>query len=76
MLRGVDTLVFDMQDIGCRGYTYISTMGKCMEAAGQNGIPFVVLDRPNPLGGTRIEGPSVDSSWISFVGQFPVTCTE
>ncbi|MEY2539554.1 MAG: hypothetical protein QOG67_3294 [Verrucomicrobiota bacterium] len=72
MLRGVDILVFDMQDIGCRGYTYISTMGKCMEAAGQSGIPFVVLDRPNPLGGTRIEGPSVDPSWISFVGQFPV----
>ena len=48
MLRGVDVLVFDMQDIGCRGYTYISTMGRCMEAAGENHIPFVVLDRPNP----------------------------
>jgi uncharacterized protein YbbC (DUF1343 family) len=72
MLRGVDILVFDLQDIGCRGYTYISTMGKCMEAAGENHIPFVVLDRPNPLGGVRIEGPSVEPSWISFVGQFPV----
>ena len=72
MLRGVDVLVFDMQDIGCRGYTYISTMGKCMEAAGESHIPFVVLDRPNPLGGNRIEGPSVESRWISFVGQFPV----
>ena len=72
MLRGVDVLVFDLQDIGCRGYTYISTMGKCMEAAGENHIPFVVLDRPNPLGGTRIEGPSVEPRWISFVGQFPV----
>jgi uncharacterized protein YbbC (DUF1343 family) len=72
MLRGVDILVFDLQDIGCRGYTYISTMGKCMEAAGENHIPFVVLDRPNPLGGVRIEGPSVESGWISFVGQFPV----
>jgi uncharacterized protein YbbC (DUF1343 family) len=72
MLRGVDVLVFDMQDIGCRGYTYISTMGRCMEAAGENHIPFVVLDRPNPLGGYRIEGPSVESRWISFVGQFPV----
>jgi uncharacterized protein YbbC (DUF1343 family) len=72
MLRGVDVLVFDLQDIGCRGYTYISTMGKCMEAAGENHIPFVVLDRPNPLGGVRIEGPSVEPGWISFVGQFPV----
>jgi uncharacterized protein YbbC (DUF1343 family) len=72
MLQGVDVLVFDMQDIGCRSYTYISTMGRCMEAAGEAGIPFVVLDRPNPLGGNRIEGPSVDSRWISFVGQFPV----
>ena len=72
MLQGVDVLVFDMQDIGCRGYTYISTMGKCMEAAAENHIPFVVLDRPNPLGGNRIEGPSVESSWISFVSAFPV----
>jgi uncharacterized protein YbbC (DUF1343 family) len=72
MLRGVDMLVFDMQDIGCRGYTYISTMGRCMEAAGENHIPFVVLDRPNPLGGNRIEGPSVEPRWISFVGQFPI----
>ena len=72
MLRGIDVLVFDLQDIGCRGYTYISTMGKCMEAAGENHIPFVVLDRPNPLGGVRIEGPSVEPRWISFVSQFPV----
>jgi uncharacterized protein YbbC (DUF1343 family) len=72
MLRGIDVLVFDIQDIGCRSYTYISTMGKCMEAAAENNIDFVVLDRPNPLGGVRIEGPSVEPSWISFVGQFPV----
>src|SRR5215212_2568130 len=72
MLGGVDILVFDLQDIGCRGYTYISTMGKCMEAAGENNIPFVVLDRPNPLGGNRIEGPSVEGRWISFVSAFPV----
>ena len=57
MLRGVDVLVFDLQDIGSRSYTYISTMGRCMEAAGENKIPFVVLDRPNPVGGLRIEGP-------------------
>jgi len=72
MLRGIDVLVYDMQDIGCRSYTYISTMVKCMEAAGQNGIGFVVLDRPNPLGGLRVEGPPMESKWISFVGQLPV----
>ena len=72
MLRGIDVLVFDLQDIGCRSYTYISTMGRCMEAAGENHIPFVVLDRPNPVGGLRIEGPSVNERWISFVSQFPI----
>jgi uncharacterized protein YbbC (DUF1343 family) len=72
MLRGIDVLVFDIQDIGCRSYTYISTMGKCMEAAAQNNIDFIVLDRPNPLGGTRVEGPLVERSWISFVSQYPI----
>ena len=72
MLRGIDVLVYDMQDIGCRSYTYISTMVKCMEAAGEFGIEFVVLDRPNPLGGLRVEGPPMESKWISFVGQLPV----
>jgi len=72
MLRGIDVLVYDMQDIGVRSYTYVSTMGRCMEAAGENGIAFVVLDRPNPLGGLRVEGPMIESRWISFVGQFPV----
>ena len=82
MLRGIDTLVFDLQDIGCRSYTYISTMGKCMEAAAENHIELVVLDRPNPLGGSRVEGPLVEPRWISFVSQFPVpyvhgmTCAE
>ena len=57
-LRGLDALVFDIQDIGTRFYTYISTMGLCMEAAASAGIPqFIVLDRPNPLGGDRIAGP-------------------
>src|SRR5450432_2127873 len=69
MLSGIDVLVYDMQDIGCRSYTYISTMVKCMEAAGEKGIDFVVLDRPNPLGGIRVEGPPMESQWISFVGQ-------
>jgi uncharacterized protein YbbC (DUF1343 family) len=72
MLRGIDVLVFDLQDIGCRSYTYISTMVKCMEAAGEQHIKFVVLDRPNPLGGNRIEGPPMDPKWTSFVGQLPV----
>jgi len=72
MLRGIDVLVYDMQDIGVRSYTYVSTMGRCMEAAGEQGIEFMVLDRPNPLGGQRVEGPMIESRWISFVGQFPV----
>jgi uncharacterized protein YbbC (DUF1343 family) len=72
MLRGIDTLVFDLQDIGCRSYTYVSTMTKCMEAAAENHIEFFVLDRPNPLGGLRVEGPLVEPRWISFVGQIPV----
>lgn len=72
MLRGIDVLVFDMQDIGVRSYTYISTMVRCMEAAGEAGIEFMVLDRPNPLGGLRVEGPSLDISLVSFVGQIPV----
>jgi len=72
MLRGLDVLVYDMQDIGSRSYTYISTMVKCMEAAGEAGIPFIVLDRPNPLGGQRVEGPGMEPQWISFVGQLPV----
>jgi uncharacterized protein YbbC (DUF1343 family) len=71
MLRGIDVLVFDIQDIGCPSYTYISTMAKCMQAAAENNIDFVVLDRPNTLGGVRVEGPSVEPNWISFVGQFP-----
>lgn len=72
MLRGIDVLVYDMQDIGVRSYTYVSTMAKCMEACGEQKIPFIVLDRPNPLGGQRIEGPGIEEKWKSFVGQFPV----
>ncbi len=72
MLRGLDALVFDLQDVGCRSYTYLSTMAKCMEACGENNVEFVVLDRPNPLGGNRVEGPGVEPEWISFVGQYPV----
>lgn len=67
-LTGIDTLVFDIQDIGCRFYTYISTMGLAMEAAAENDIRFVVLDRPNPLGGKQFEGPLLDDATRSFVG--------
>jgi len=72
MLKGLDVLVYDMQDIGVRSYTYISTMARCMEAAAESNLEFVVLDRPNPLGGVRVEGPPVEPQWISFVGQIPV----
>lgn len=72
MLKGIDTLVYDMQDIGVRSYTYISTMVRAMEAAGENNVEFVVLDRPNPLGGQRVEGPMIEEKWRSFVGQIPV----
>jgi uncharacterized protein YbbC (DUF1343 family) len=57
-LEGLDALVFDLQDVGVRFYTYVSTLLLCLEAAGDAGIELVVLDRPNPLGGERVEGPS------------------
>lgn len=72
MLQGIDVLVYDIQDIGCRSYTYISTMGKAMEAAAENNIEFVVLDRPNPLGGKKIEGPVAEEKFFSMVGAFPI----
>jgi uncharacterized protein YbbC (DUF1343 family) len=67
MLKGLDVLVFDIQDVGVRFYTYISTMGLAMEAAAGANIDFVVLDRPNPLGGTRVAGPVLDDGLRSFV---------
>ena len=70
MLKGIDALVFDMQDAGVRFYTFTSTMGYCMEAAAKHKIPFFVLERPNPLGGDRIEGPMLDKGRISFTGYF------
>lgn len=72
MLKGIDVLVYDIQDIGCRSFTYISTMGLAMEAAAENNIEFVVLDRPNPLGGNKIEGNLVEDGFISFVSQFKI----
>ena len=72
MLNGIDVLVYDIQDIGCRSYTYISTMGLAMEAAAENNIEFVVLDRPNPLGGKKVEGNIVEKGFESFVSQYPI----
>lgn len=72
MLKGVDVLVYDIQDIGCRSYTFISTMGLAMEAAAENNIELVVLDRPNPIGGLKVEGPLVEDKFISFVSQFKI----
>jgi uncharacterized protein YbbC (DUF1343 family) len=64
--------VYDLQDTGCRSYTFISTLGLAMEACGAAGVEFVVLDRPNPLGGERVEGPSLDRRFRSFVGRWPI----
>lgn len=72
MLKGIDALVYDIQDIGCRSFTYISTMGLAMQAAAENNIEFIVLDRPNPLGGLKVEGGLVDDKFISFVSQFKI----
>lgn len=72
MLEGIDVLLFDIQDIGARFYTYVSTMAKGMEAAGEAGIPFVVLDRPNPIGGQAIQGTVLDPDFATFVGLFPI----
>jgi len=72
MLEGIDVLIFDIQDIGARSYTYISTMRYCMEEAAKNNIPFIVLDRPNPLGGLLVDGPVLDKKFESFVGSAPL----
>ena len=72
MLEGIDVLVYDIQDIGCRSYTYISTMYLAMQAAAENNIAFVVLDRPNPVGGLKVEGNLVEDGFISFVSQLKI----
>ena len=72
MLANVDALVFDIQDIGARPYTYISTMALAMRAAEERRIPFVVLDRPNPIGGHIVEGNILDTAFRSFTGLFPI----
>ena len=71
-LDGVEVLVFDMQDVGARFYTYVSTMAYAMEAAGAAGMPFVVVDRPNPIRGDVVQGNVLDPSFATFVGLYPV----
>ena len=71
-LRGLDALVFDIQDVGSRYYTYLATMGLCMQAAAKHDLKFVVLDRPNPIGGVAVEGGIVHPGFESFVGLWPM----
>ena len=72
MLQGVEVLLFDIQDVGTRYYTYVYTMALAMEAAGEAGIPLVVLDRPNPIGGELVQGNVLDPEFSSFVGMYPL----
>ncbi|MGW8257675.1 MAG: exo-beta-N-acetylmuramidase NamZ family protein [Thermoguttaceae bacterium] len=73
MLKSVDVLVFDIQDVGTRVYTYIATMAYAMQAAAESGIPFVVLDRPNPINGVVMEGPVLEyPKYSSFIGLYPI----
>ncbi len=72
MLQGIDVLVYDIQDIGCRSYTFISTMGLVMMAAKEQNKEVVILDRPNPLGGEKVEGSGVSQGYFSFVSQFDI----
>ncbi|QYF80886.1 DUF1343 domain-containing protein [Brevibacterium sp. PAMC21349] len=72
MLKDVEVLVFDIQDVGTRYYTYIYTMAYAMEAARENDIPFIVLDRPNPQGGESVDGPVLEPEFSSFVGLYPI----
>jgi len=71
-LKGIDVLVIDLQDIGTRSYTYISAMHHALEACFKEGKEVVVLDRPNPLGGLKVDGPSLDAQWMSYVGAFRI----
>jgi len=72
MLAGLDALVIDLQDVGTRIYTYIYTMANCLRAAERHGLPVIVCDRPNPIGGEAVEGPVLEAGYESFVGQFPI----
>ena len=72
MLKGLDVLVIDLQDVGTRIYTYIYTMAYCLVAAQKQGLPVIVCDRPNPIGGVSVEGPMLDRGYESFVGLYPI----
>jgi uncharacterized protein YbbC (DUF1343 family) len=72
MLKDVDVVVYDLQEVGGRTWTYVSTMALAMKAAARKGIPFVVLDRPNPIGGEIVEGALLDPRFASFVGMYPI----
>lgn len=72
MLKGVDVLVIDLQDVGARIYTFIYTMANCLRAARAHGVPVIVCDRPNPIGGVLVEGPMLRPGYESFVGLFPI----
>lgn len=72
MLKEVDIIVFDLQDVGCRIYTFIYTLANCMRAAAKFGKKVIVCDRPNPVGGLQVEGNVLEAGWESFVGQFPI----
>ena len=72
MLRGLDGLVIDLQDVGARIYTFVYTMANCLRAAARHRIPVLVCDRPNPIGGVAVEGPMLEPGFESFVGLFPI----
>lgn len=72
MLKGLDAIVIDLQDLGVRSYTYISCMRKVMEACFEQGVKVIVLDRPNPLGGYKVAGPPMEKQWMSYVGAYPI----
>jgi uncharacterized protein YbbC (DUF1343 family) len=72
MLEGLDLLVIDLQNIGTRIYTFVYTMANCLRACARHRVKAIVCDRPNPIGGVRIEGPVLREGWTSFVGQFPI----
>ncbi|MGC1177939.1 MAG: exo-beta-N-acetylmuramidase NamZ domain-containing protein [Methyloceanibacter sp.] len=72
MLDLIDVLVIDLQDVGARIYTFIYSMANCLRAAARAGLPVIVCDRPNPIGGARVQGPMLEASYESFVGQFPM----
>jgi uncharacterized protein YbbC (DUF1343 family) len=72
MLAGLDALVIDLQDVGARIYTFVYTMANCLRAAARHGVPVIVCDRPNPIGGEAVEGPMLAPGYESFVGLFPI----